>query len=125
MFEVGITAQFEAAHALRGDFGPATRRHGHTYSVEVRVRGAALQPGGTLLDIGSLRTAVSQAVGDLDYQDLDNLEPFRERNSTAEEVARYLWERVAPVLTGGNLDSLSVKVAESPTAFARYDAKLT
>ncbi|NCC37436.1 MAG: 6-carboxytetrahydropterin synthase, partial [Chloroflexia bacterium] len=28
MFEIGVSARFEAAHRLVGDFGPATRMHG-------------------------------------------------------------------------------------------------
>jgi 6-pyruvoyltetrahydropterin/6-carboxytetrahydropterin synthase len=38
MFEIGVSAQFEAAHRLVGDFGPATRMHGHTCRLEALVR---------------------------------------------------------------------------------------
>ena len=51
MFEVGVVAQFEAAHRLHGDFGPATRTHGHTYRVEIGARGPSLRGDGTLFDI--------------------------------------------------------------------------
>ncbi len=122
MFEVGIETQFEAAHMLRGNFGPATRRHGHTYSVEVTVRGPVLRGDGTLVDIGLLRRLAEDAAGALHYQDLDELEAFRERNSTAEMVALHFWEQISPSLAGERLDSLSVRVAESPQAFARYEA---
>ncbi|MGI8551459.1 MAG: 6-pyruvoyl trahydropterin synthase family protein, partial [Dehalococcoidia bacterium] len=50
MFEVGIVTQFEAAHRLQGEFGPATRTHGHTYRVQITVRGASLRADGTLFD---------------------------------------------------------------------------
>src|ERR671923_2830479 len=95
MFEVGVVAQFEAAHRLRGDFGPATRRHGHTYRVEVAVRGATLRDDGTLCDIGMLQGLVGEVVRRLHFRDLDELEPFTERNSTAEGVALYLAEQIA------------------------------
>lgn len=124
MFEVGVQTQFEAAHTLRGDFGPATRRHGHTYSIEVTVRGSDLRPDGTLLDIGLLQRLVQAAIAPLHYRDLDELDAFRERNSTAEMVAVYLWERIGPSLAGETLDSLAVRVAESPQAFARYEAPI-
>ncbi|HZF58812.1 MAG TPA: 6-carboxytetrahydropterin synthase, partial [Rubrobacter sp.] len=39
MYEIYVAASFEAAHRLVGDFGPATRLHGHTYRLEVVVRG--------------------------------------------------------------------------------------
>lgn len=123
-FEVGVVARFEAAHRLRGDFGPAQRRHGHTYRVEVRARGAGLRPDGTLCDLGLLQEAARQAVSALDYRDLDELEPFRGSNSTAEAVARYVWEQIAPRLAGEGLLALRVRVWESPDAFAGYEAPL-
>ena len=58
MYEIGVTAQFEAAHRLVGDFGPATRVHGHTYRLEAIVRGDRLDNTCVLYDIGKLRAAV-------------------------------------------------------------------
>ena len=58
MYEVYVAARFEAAHRLVGDFGPATRTHGHTYRMEVIVRGQRLGDDGTLYDIGELGQAV-------------------------------------------------------------------
>lgn len=52
MYEIGVTAQFEAAHRLVGDFGPATRVHGHTYRLEVMVRGDRLDDRSVLYEIG-------------------------------------------------------------------------
>lgn len=124
MFEVGVQTQFEASHTLRGNFGPATRRHGHTYTVEVTARGPALRADGTLLDIALLQRLVQEAVDPLHYHDLDELAEFHERNSTAEMVAVYFWEHIGPSLAGEALDSLAVRVAESPQAFARYEAPI-
>ena len=50
MYEVYVATQFEAAHRLVGDFGPATRMHGHTYRLEVLVRGERLSEDGTLTE---------------------------------------------------------------------------
>src|SRR5918992_566631 len=58
MYEVYVATQFEAAHRLVGDFGLATRTHGHTYRMDVIVRGERLSGDGTLYDIGELRPAV-------------------------------------------------------------------
>src|SRR5207248_11325455 len=83
MHEVGVVDQFEAAHMLRGNFGPATRRHGHTYKVELVVRGDTLQDDGTLCDIGVLQAALKRAVGELNYRELDCMTAFAHKNSTA------------------------------------------
>lgn len=124
MFEIGIVAHFEAAHRLQGDFGPATRVHGHTYRLEVAVRGPGLREDGTLCDLGLLQRRVDEVVAELHYQDLDELPNLRERNTTIEMLARYVFERLAPALGGQQLAELSVRVWESPTAFGAFTASL-
>jgi 6-pyruvoyltetrahydropterin/6-carboxytetrahydropterin synthase len=120
MFEIGIVTQFEAAHRLQGDFGPAARLHGHTYRVEVSVHGDDLRADGTLCDIALLQTLVQAAIDPLHYRNLDETDAFAGKNSTAEQVALYLFERVAPELGGQGLAMMAVTVWESPQAFARY-----
>jgi 6-pyruvoyltetrahydropterin/6-carboxytetrahydropterin synthase len=123
MYEVGVVAQFEAAHRLVGDFGPATRTHGHTYRVEVAVRGETLASDGTLSDIAALQGAVNQATGDLHYRDLSELDAFEAQNSTAEAVARHLFDRIAARLDWDGLTALSVRVWESPQAYAAFEGR--
>jgi 6-pyruvoyltetrahydropterin/6-carboxytetrahydropterin synthase len=124
MFEVGIVAQFEAAHRLHGDFGPAARLHGHTYRVEVAVRGESLQEDGTLCDIVVVRQAVDRMLKVVHYRDLTELELFEGRNTTAEVVAQVLFEQIVPDLKGKGLSSVSVQVWESPQAYAAYEGEI-
>lgn len=124
MYEVGIIAQFEAAHRLVGDFGPATRLHGHTYRLEVVVRGERLHADGTLYDIGRLQPAVNQLVSLLHYQNLDDVPGLAGMNTTAENVAHFCWEQLAPALRAHALASLLVRVWESPLAYAARDEPL-
>ena len=125
MYEIYIAAQFEAAHRLVGDFGPATRMHGHTYWMEVVVRGERLKDDGTLYDIGQLRPAVEELAASLHYRDLNDVPDLAGVNTTAEAVAHYCWERLAPPLQGQGLDSLMVRIWESPQVYAaRADSLL-
>jgi 6-pyruvoyltetrahydropterin/6-carboxytetrahydropterin synthase len=124
MYEIGVTDQFQAAHQLRGDFGPATRTHGHTYRLEVVVRGDALNEDNVLYDIGRLRAAVGELARSLDYQDLDELPGLSGTNTTAEGVAGYCWEKLAAGLLGQGLASLLVRVWESPQVYAARDEAL-
>jgi 6-pyruvoyltetrahydropterin/6-carboxytetrahydropterin synthase len=123
MYEVYVAARFEAAHRLVGDFGPASRMHGHTYRMESILRGQRLQDDGTLYDIGELRQAVDDLAASLDYQDLNEVPDLAEVNTTAEAVADYCWERLAVPLRDRGLDSLVVRIWESPDVYAaRTDA---
>ena len=128
MFEVGVVAQFEAAHRLRGDFGPASRLHGHTYRVEVAARGPALGPDGTLCDLGVLQRAVQDVVDDVHYRDLDEIPDFQGINTTAEVVAGYLHreivQQVGARLRASGVRLLAVRVWESPLAWASYEAEI-
>ena len=124
MYEVYVVAQFEAAHRLVGDFGPATGTHGHTYRMEVIVRGESLSDYGTLYDIGELRSAVEDLASSLHYRDLNEVPDLAGVNTTAEEVAGYCWEKLAPPLRGRDLTSLTVRIWESPQIYAAREDRL-
>ncbi len=124
MYQVGVSAQFEAAHRLIGDFGPATRVHGHTYRLDVAIRGEQLHDDGTLYDIGHLRRLVDDLVAELHYRDLSEVPGLADLNTTAENVAKFCWERLAKSLRAAGLDSLLVRVWESPQVYAARDDAL-
>jgi 6-pyruvoyltetrahydropterin/6-carboxytetrahydropterin synthase len=125
MYEICIATQFEAAHRLVGDFGPATRTHGHTYRMEVILRGERLSEDETLYDIGELRPAVEDLAASLHYRDLNDVPDLAGINTTAEAVADYCWEELARPLRGHNLDSLTVRIWESPQVYAAREDSLT
>ncbi len=124
MYEIGVAAQFEAAHRLVGDFGPATRLHGHTYRLEVSVRGERLNEDGALCDLGRLRGAVDELAAALHYRDLGEVPGLAGVNTTAEALTRYCWDTLAPDLRGQGLTSLLVRVWESPQVYAARDDPL-
>ncbi|HEY0493907.1 MAG TPA: 6-carboxytetrahydropterin synthase [Candidatus Dormibacteraeota bacterium] len=118
MFEVGVFDSFEAAHRLEGDFGPATRQHGHTYRVEVVLSGTSLRADGALYDIGRLRASLRAEMETLHFRDLNEMPAFAGRNSTAEEVASYLLDRLRQPLVDSQIETIAVRVWESPDVFA-------
>jgi len=123
MYEVYVAARFEAAHRLLGDFGPASRMHGHTYRMEVIAHGQRLQEDGTLFDIGELRQMADGLAASLNYRDLNEVPDLAGVNTTAEAVADYCWEKLAASLRDRGLDSLVVRIWESPDVYAaREDA---
>jgi 6-pyruvoyltetrahydropterin/6-carboxytetrahydropterin synthase len=120
MFEIGVIDEFEAAHSLAGDFGPATMLHGHTYRVEVRVEAPEIDETGTFYDIGRLRRDLRAALDELHYRNLNEVAAFAGANTTAETVARYIFSRIEPPLRDGSAASLKVTVWESSSVFAAY-----
>jgi 6-pyruvoyltetrahydropterin/6-carboxytetrahydropterin synthase len=124
LYAVGINAQFEAAHRLVGDFGPATRLHGHTYTLEATVYGTTLAADGTLFNVLALQAAVDQLIADLHYRDLDEVPGLAGSNTTVERVAHFCWERIAAALVDQPLHELRVQIWENPRVFAAYQAAL-
>ena len=124
MYEVYVAAQFEAAHRLLGDFGPASRIHGHTYRMEVIVRGESLSEENILYAVGELRSVVEDLAASLDYRDLNEVPDLAGVNTTAEALADYCWERLAAPLRGSGLDSLAVRLWESPQVYAAREDSL-
>jgi 6-pyruvoyltetrahydropterin/6-carboxytetrahydropterin synthase len=124
VYEIGVVVQFEAAHQLRGEFGPATRVHGHTYRVEITARGPSLQPDGSLFDLGLLDQEAQTVASALNYRNLDEVAAFSGRNSTAEVVARHFYDEIAPRIQGKGLSSLAIRLWESPRVFAGYAGNL-
>jgi 6-pyruvoyltetrahydropterin/6-carboxytetrahydropterin synthase len=123
-FEVGVVAHFNARHHLVGDFGPASQVHAHDYRVDVGVRGGGLRADGTLFDITRLQSALNDALADLDGRDLNEVSGLADPNPSAEVVARYLFERIAPAVREDGLARLETRVWESPEAYASYAGDL-
>lgn len=122
MFEVGIVGRFEAAHRLEGNFGRASRLHGHTYRVQVSISGERIAASGSFVDVGRLREALDRCLSELDYQCLNDLPAFQDRPSTMEMIAAEVHRQLTATVRqlGGGL--LRVQVWESPLAFAAYQA---
>ncbi|MBK8231612.1 MAG: 6-carboxytetrahydropterin synthase QueD [Candidatus Eisenbacteria bacterium] len=91
---------FEAAHFLPNvpDGHRCRRMHGHSFRFEVALRGPIDPDRGWFLDYGDLGRLVRPLVDQLDHN-LLNAVPGLE-NPTAENLSRWLWERLAPVLPG-------------------------
>ena len=119
-FEIGITDEFEAAHSLSGDFGPATRVHGHTYRVELRAEARELNATGIFYDLGRLRAELRSVLEPLHYRNLNEITELADTNTTAESVARYILRKLAPALRAGGAEGLKVTLWESSSSFASY-----
>lgn len=96
MFEISKDFAFEAAHSLPHlPTGHKCRRlHGHSYRFRVVVRGE-LDERGFVLDYAEIKAAVEPLLKRLDHQTLDEVLDF---HTTAENLARWLFDMLAPLL---------------------------
>src|SRR6266436_4715438 len=94
MFQVSVEETFSAGHALRGYRGKCENVHGHNYRVRVSVEGPQLDSIGLLCDFTELKRVIRGIIGGLDHQFINDLEPFRTVNPSAENLAKYFYDEV-------------------------------
>src|SRR4029077_115424 len=100
MFEVSVEETFSAGHALRGYRGKCENVHGHNYRVRVTLEGPQLDDIGLLVDFTELKRVVREIMGRLDHQFINDLEPFKTVNPSAENLAKYFYDEVTRLLRG-------------------------
>jgi len=124
MFEIVVEETFSSGHALRGYRGKCENPHGHNYKIRVALAGERLNEIGLLYDFKDLKAIIRRETDALDHQYLNDLEPFRELNPSAENLARFLFEKVRDQLTAtqGAVVIRSVTVFETDFTAAVYTA---
>ena len=120
-FEVMIERNFSSAHQLRGYRGKCENLHGHNYKIEIYARGKELNNIGLLVDFVELKQAADDLVTYLDHKNLNELEPFVvEQNPSAENVARFVLEKLAAKINDERVEIYKVRCFETPTSVATY-----
>ena len=133
MFTVSVRDHFMIAHSFTGPvFGPAQRLHGATYVVDVEFRREELDSDGIVVDIGRALDTVHTVLAALNFQNLDEVQEFKGRNTTTEFLARVIFDRVVAAIHNGDLGAhasgiASVRVAlhESHVAWAAFEGPVS
>ena len=129
------TIRFSAAHRyFRPDWPPERNAeifgacagehgHGHSYRCQVTITGALSRDTGMVMDLRALDVVLRDEITHrLDHRFI-NLEvpefAYGKRIPTAESLAVFVWERVAPRLPGG-VRLARVRVEEEPDLYAEY-----
>ncbi|OLE05252.1 MAG: 6-carboxytetrahydropterin synthase QueD [Ktedonobacter sp. 13_1_20CM_4_53_11] len=88
---------FESAHHLPGHRGKCAHLHGHSYRLEVTIRGPIKDaPGesdhGMVMDFDDLsRTVKNSVIERLDHRDLNEVTGLQ---TTAENLAHWIWNEL-------------------------------
>lgn len=125
---------FEASHHLPGHRGKCLRPHGHSYKLEVSLRGPLIvAPGessdGMVMDFDDLKTLVHQTIIDrisdaVQYEtgarapaeggmDHNNLNAITSVRTTAENLVHWIWDAL---VAGGLPDALLFRIRLWETA---------
>ena len=123
MFQITVEDTFAAGHYLRNYRGKCENPHGHNYKVRVTLCGEELDRAGLLLDFKDLKDVMRDTVDRLDHQMINDVEPFTALNPSAENLAKYFYDKTQAKLravTNGRVRVKDVTVWETDTTTATY-----
>jgi 6-pyruvoyl-tetrahydropterin synthase len=132
VFSVTVRDHMMVAHSFTGEvFGPAQRLHGATFVVDATFRGERLDEDGIVVDIDRAAKTLRAVLGDLTLRNLDDEPEFAGVNTTTEQLARVVCDRIAGRIAAGELglgarrlSGLAVTLHESHVAWAGYERPL-
>ena len=118
-YALTVREHFDAAHALVGYPGKCRNLHGHTWDVDVTVKGTKLDSVGIVYDFVDIKKNLLDILDQFDHKYLNEVPPFDQFNSTAENLARVIYDQMEAVLPEG-IDLVEISVWESPIAKLTY-----
>lgn len=96
MIELTQEFGFDAAHYLGQGAPENARMHGHSFYVEVTLRGEPDPKTGWLRDLGEVRRTLEAIRESLDHRLLNDIEDLG--NPTLENLSRYIYRRAKAAL---------------------------
>ena len=121
MFEISVEQTFAAGHALRNYKGKCENVHGHNYRVRVTIEGEQLDATGLLVDFVDVKRLMGGAIEYLDHRFINDLAPFDKINPSAENIAKYFYDRLHDGLKNQPPVRISeIRVWETDTSSAVY-----
>ncbi|TFF34587.1 6-carboxytetrahydropterin synthase QueD [Mucilaginibacter psychrotolerans] len=108
---------FDAAHFL--PHVPAGHKcknlHGHTYHLTIYIAGELLEKEGWIIDFSDVKATLAPIISVLDHHLLNEVPGLE--NPTAELLAKWIWDKTRPLLSG--LQKIELK--ETPGTGVMYE----
>lgn len=102
---------FDSAHQLDWEPGKCRFLHGHTYKLQVTIKGE-LDDNGIVINFKDLKSIIQENIIEiLDHKYLNEIID----NPTAERMVVWIWERLE-----ARLNLFEIKLWETPTCFVTY-----
>jgi len=121
LWRLTVRSEFAAAHALRHYKGKCENIHGHNFSVEAVVEGDTLTTDTELLaDFSDLKKDLASVLDTLDHKDLNVTPPFDAINPSSENLARYIYRAMDPLVRPRGVRMHAVTVSERGPQSATY-----
>ena len=122
-YQLKVVTDFASAHTLRDYPGACSRMHGHNWKVELEAVATQLDEIGMGVDFKVMKQAAREVGGRLDHQYLNDLEPFKSVNPTAENIAAYMYKEISARINSDSIKVTALTLWETERACVRYSEK--
>lgn len=120
IYELFVKTDFSAAHCLKGYKGNCSRVHGHNWTVTLFLKCGELDAIGIGVDFRKIKNDLADIIVRLDHKNLNDLEPFRDKNPTSENIARFVYREAAKKINSESIRVSRVTVSETGNTGATY-----
>ncbi len=104
---------FDSAHHLNNYIGKCSNIHGHTYKLEITLKGNT-DENGLIIDFHDIDRLVSTKI--LEQIDHKNLNDVFDFNPTCENTGLWIWDKAVSVFGGMNVTVEKLVLWETPTS---------
>lgn len=105
---------FDSAHCLKGYKGKCKNVHGHTFKLEVTVKGD-VDNSGLVMDFSKLSSMVKKEI--ISYLDHKYLNEIFDFNATCENIGLWIWEKLCNKVEQHDCVLQQIRLWETQTSF--------
>ena len=98
MYSVIVKTSFRATHNLHFSNGSKETAHEHQWLITAEISRVKLDNIGLVIDFNDVKSYLKKITAKLEGKNLDEIPYFSKKNPSAENVARYVYEKLEPEL---------------------------
>jgi 6-pyruvoyltetrahydropterin/6-carboxytetrahydropterin synthase len=119
MFTISVERHFRASHQLILPDGSIEPVHYHDWVVTASLSSEKLNNMGVLMDFKALKAMIDKTVAGFENTALESIGYFQQNNPSAENVAKYIYDKLRIELPEG-VKLRNIRVAEEPGCSAKF-----
>ncbi len=123
MFTISVETHFWASHQLLLPDGSKEPLHHHNWLITADVGSERLNDMAVVMDFHELKEMLDNIAAEFDNKALNETSRFQQNNPSAENVAKYIYDKLRMELPEG-VKLRNVKVVEQPGCSAKYETDL-
>jgi len=119
MFTISVETHFRASHQLTLPDGSKEPVHAHNWLLTADVSSDKLNSMGLVMDFNQLKAIIVKVIAEFDNTALNRISYFQQNNPSAENVAKYIYEKLRIRLPKG-VQLRNIRIFEEPGCSAKF-----